>query len=323
MHNRHMARTLLLLVALALGAATAQADVPYSGSTITIVSATNGQALDLPATLLKPEGPGPFPAIVIMHDCSGLGARSSGAPGRWGSLLAGQGYVVIIPDSFGPRGFPDGVCTTVTAAAGADLRSTLPLARVVDAFAARDHLRTLAYVDGAHIGIMGGSHGGTSTLAAMVDAINPMMPQAMQGRAGFAAGIAFYPGCGARFGAWNVERQFRDHGSVTRYIGVYKPVAPLLILIGEKDDWTPADQCQALTQAAEGAGYPVTIKVYPGAYHSFDSASPPRYVSERRNANKPDGRGATTGGDQTAWKDSIEQVRAFFGRQLKAPAAKD
>jgi dienelactone hydrolase len=26
---------------------------------------------------------------------------------------------------------------------------------------------------------------------------------------------------------------------------VYKPVAPVLILIGEKDDWTPAEPCQA------------------------------------------------------------------------------
>jgi dienelactone hydrolase len=134
---------------------------------------------------------------------------------------------------------------------------------------------------------------------------------------GFAAAVALYPGCGARYGSWSVARQFSDHGPVTRYIGVYKPVAPLLILVGEKDDWTPADHCQALAQAAQGANYPVTIKIYPGALHSFDSNFPQRYIAERRNANTVEGRGATTGGDPAAWADAKQQVAAFFGRYLK------
>ena len=65
---------------------------------------TGGAPQDLPATLLRPDGDGPFPAIVILHDCSGLGAHSSHAPARWAPLLAGEGYVVLIPDSFVPRG---------------------------------------------------------------------------------------------------------------------------------------------------------------------------------------------------------------------------
>src|SRR5262249_1303772 len=124
-------------------------------------------------------------------------------------------------------------------------------------------------------------------------------------------------GCGARFGGWNVQRQFGDYGPVTRYLGVYKPSAPLLILVGEKDDWTPADHCQALAQAAQGAGYPVTIKIYPGALHASDSAFPRRYVAERRNANAPDGHGATTGGDAAAWEDAKLQVTQFFARYLR------
>ena len=45
-------------------------------------TAPNGTMEEIPVTLLKPEGPGPFPAVVILHDCSGLGPRSSGAPER-------------------------------------------------------------------------------------------------------------------------------------------------------------------------------------------------------------------------------------------------
>ncbi|HXS41252.1 MAG TPA: dienelactone hydrolase family protein [Stellaceae bacterium] len=90
----------------------------------------------------------------------------------------------------------------------------------------------------------------------------------------------------------------------------------------EKDDWTPADQCQALAQRAQEAGLPVSLKIYPGAYHAFDSAFPVRYIAERRNVNKEDGRGATTGGNAAAWQDSILQVKSFFGRYLRG-AAKD
>src|SRR5512137_2854507 len=78
-----------------------------------------GSSDQLPATLIKPDGAGPFPAIVIMHDCSGLGPRSSGAPMRWAQELVPQGYVVLVPDSFSPRGFSDGVCSVPAGQANA------------------------------------------------------------------------------------------------------------------------------------------------------------------------------------------------------------
>ena len=69
----------------------------------------------------------------------------------------------------------------------------------------------------------------------------------------------------------------------------------------------------------EQAGFiiPVEITVYPGAHHFFDSARPVRFVAGRVNNNAPGGRGATTGGDATAWADSIRRVIAFFGERLK------
>jgi dienelactone hydrolase len=67
---------------------------------------------------------------------------------------------------------------------------------------------------------------------------------------------------------------------------VYRPLTPLLILVGEKDDWTPAEPCRKLTEA-------------------------------RVNPSVATGRGATTGGDPAAWADSIREVTAFFARYLK------
>ena len=93
--------------------------------------------------------------------------------------------------------------------------------------------------------------------------------------------------------------------------------APLLVLAGELDDWTPAAPCAQLVERARAASHPATIKVYPGAHHSFDSDRPVRYVERRVNRNAPTGFGATTGGNPAAWADSIREVEAFFGRHLR------
>ncbi len=256
----------------------------------------------IPAEILKPEGPGPFPAVILAHDCSGLGPKSSGAPLRWARLLVAQGYLVMIPDSFTPRGFPEGVCTNARAQAASSA------VRATDELAAAAYLRSLPEVDGTRIGLRGGSHGGSTTLAALV-----------RPHAGFAAAVALYPGCGASYGAWSVRRLAGGRGPITSYAGVYAPSAPLLILIGELDDWTPAEPCRKLAETSRQQGYPVEIVVYPDAHHSFDNASPVRYVKARNNANAPDGRGATTGGNPAAWEDAEKQVIAFFAKHLKAP----
>ena len=142
------------------------------------------------------------------------------------------------------------------------------------------------FPDGAHVGVMGGSHGGATTVLTIGS-----------GRAeGFAAGIALYPSCNAN--------------------APYRASAPLVILSGELDDWTPAAPCERLARAATGA--PVRIKVYPGAHHSFDNDKPVRYVQSRINGNAPGGRGATTGGHPAAWADSILEVQAFLARHLRA-----
>jgi dienelactone hydrolase len=267
-------------------------------------TAPNGLVDRIPATLHKPDGAGPFPAIVLLHDCSGLGPRSSGAPARWSKELLARGYVVLIADSFRTRGFPEGVCRT-----DAPGRNDVgPGRRAADAYAALAHLRALPYVDGRRIGVMGGSHGGSSTLATMAAAERADEPMANARRSGFAAAVALYPACGRRFGTWRA--------SPSGTAGIYTPVAPLLILIGEKDDWTPAEPCRRLAESAQRAGLPVTIKVYPDAHHSFDSPNPVRYVADRVNLNSSTKRGATTGGNPAAWADSIAQVSAFFGTQL-------
>jgi dienelactone hydrolase len=278
---------------------------------LTVQSA--GSSDQLPATLIKPDGAGPFPAIVIVHDCSGLGPRSSGAPLRWAQELVPQGYVVLIPDSFSPRGFSDGVCTAPAGQANA----VGGITRARDAYGALAALRQLPYVDGKRVGIMGGSHGGMTTLAAMATSVRETDPLAGAKSNGFVAAIALYPNCGLGYGEWKTVRQNKDFGPVVRHSGVYKPIGPVLILTGEKDDWTPAEECRQMVEVSRKESLPLDIIIYPGAYHSFDSNNPVVYNPNRSALSSPTGKGATTGGNPAAWADSKKQVATFLAKHLK------
>ncbi|MGL4291930.1 MAG: dienelactone hydrolase family protein [Phreatobacter sp.] len=270
-------------------------------------SGARAESLGLPFTVTKPAGDGPFPAVVILHDCSGLGPTSSGAPWRWSSELTRQGYVTIWPDSFSTRGFPNGTCQEP------DQAAAFPEVRVADAYAALAHLRGLAFVDGSRIAVMGGSHGGSTTLASIVST----PANSARAEPGFAAAIALYPSCGRRYGDWGVERVREPGSPIIGYRGVFKPRAPLLILTGALDDWTPAEPCRQLAERARATGLPVDIEIYPGAHHSFDSVSPVRHVEGRVNFNAAGGRGATTGGNREAWAAARKSVAEFLARHLR------
>ena len=291
-------RALSLVLAL-LGACAAPPAASPPAASAPAVPATTYVTRSIPMEVMKPEGAGPFPAVVILHDCSGLGPRSSGAPRRWARELVAHGYVVAIPDSFSTRGFPAGVCTDPSPAR----IDVGPFRRVPDSYDALDYLRSLPYVDGKRIGVMGGSHGGSSTLATIVTNERDPPQLAERKRHGFIAAIAFYPGC--KMGQPLLTASYRS-------------TVALLILTGELDDWTPAAPCVELVQTAKHNGSPAQIKVYPGAHHAFDSRGPVRYVAERNNANAPGGKGATTGGNPEAWADSIRQVEDFFALHQKS-----
>lgn len=109
-----------------------------------------------------------------------------------------------------------------------------------DAYAARSFLAGQPFVAAARIRLIGWSHSGITTLHAVDDVYLSRF-----GNDRFRAAIAFYPGCLIRLLRLN---------------------APLLILIGEEDDWTPAARCRRMEVEPE-TPHEFTLKVYPGAYH--------------------------------------------------------
>jgi dienelactone hydrolase len=246
-----------------------------------------GRPVRLAAVQFKPDGAGPFPAVVMLHGCGGMLTRSGNLTASntlWGEMLARNGYVALLPDSLNPRG-QRSLCEQ-------QKRTILESReRVEDAYAARQWLAQQAYVATDRIGLMGWSNGASGTLYCMRE---------IQLHRGFRAAVAFYPGCG------------------TLSKKPYAPYAPLLILIGEAHDWTPAAPCIEMAKRSKAAGAPMDIVTYPGAHHSFDRINlPVRYRPEVRNLNKPDRLGATVGEHPQARADAMKRTLEFFERALK------
>ncbi|GAA5162744.1 dienelactone hydrolase family protein [Viridibacterium curvum] len=279
------AALLLCLLCSPAHAATAEAvSIPAAGF--------SSSPTDLRAQLFKPDTPGPHPAVVMIHGCGGAYAKDGSLNARhqmWGEYLAANGYVALMLDSFSSRGLAE-ICTQKFSD-----RTIKESDRVGDTYAALSWLRQQAGVKTDRIALLGWSHGAGVTL----DAIR-RQPKAID--KGFAAAVSFYPGCTNR----------------NKKADSFKPYAPLLILIGEADDWTPAAPCVELTSTARAAGAPMQIHTYPGAYHDFDN---PGVTRVRLRKDVPNGvnpgQGVHTGPDPEAREDAKRRVLAFFAGQLK------
>src|SRR5258706_11261398 len=75
-----------------------------AGPAVSFPNATPASPLVIPAAEVRPEGPGPFPAVVLMHGCHGV----SGSTRQWAGWFREHGYVALIVDSWLPRGIRDG-----------------------------------------------------------------------------------------------------------------------------------------------------------------------------------------------------------------------
>lgn len=217
--------------------------------------------------LARPTGPGPFPAVVLLHGCSGRTAWNR----NWLGRLVDWGYVVLDVDSHQTRGI------TRADVCGRGL-SPDPITRAHDAFGAKRYLSRLDYVDPSRIAVMGASQGGITLL----QAIQSRKVQEL-GETGFRAAVALYPQCPDR-----LDTQ-----------------TPLLILIGEADNWTPPTRCRGLAAREDAAGV-VSYVEYPGAHHGFDIPNVDikwfdRYIVRH---------------DATAERDAIRRVREFLARTM-------
>ena len=236
------------------------------------IKQANKQGIDLkPAVgialtgfLMIPKGEGPFPAIVLLHGCGGIWRWNE----VWSKRLVEWGYVVLDVDSFGPRGKVS-ICRNPW-----QIPSHL---RALDAHGAKTFLAKLPQVDPDRIAVMGMSHGGWGPLQAVDKTSNLKFQQTP-----FKAAVALYPWC----------EDFRELD------------APLLILIGELDNWTPSQRCHRFANGVVNQNF-IRLTIYPSAHHVFDLGGVDEAFEDYIMRFNP-----------KAAVDAIDQVKAFLQNYL-------
>ena len=185
----------------------------------------------LEAYLSKPEGAGPFPAVVSLHGCSGLSHSLRITEARFLNAL---GYVSLVVDSFASRGIIEACASPIPD-------------RHADAMGALIYLSKLPFVDAKRIALIGRSQGGI--VALQVASTQPVEIYDIPDGLAYKAAVTFYPFCGA----------------ATDELAI-----PALVMIGDADDWTPAKGCERWMARRAGRGAPVKFIVYADARHAFD-----------------------------------------------------
>jgi dienelactone hydrolase len=202
----------------------------------------------------------------------------------WGKRIASWGYVTLTVDSFGPRGIKS------TCSSGA------PIDLALDAYRALSFLVRQPFVDPGRVAVLGFSQGGWLALTSIEHGAIEQ-----NSRDKFRAAAAFYPKC------------LGSKGNMT---------VPTLILIGELDDWTLAQECRNMVEGRDdwgisrisGQGVPARLIVYPGAYHAFDAPGlerPIEFLGHHLEYNKSAADQATD-----ALREFLEQ---HIGEKAKAP----
>jgi carboxymethylenebutenolidase len=249
---------------------------------------------ELTGYLFVPDGPGPHPAIVMLHGRGGPYSRlkrgtytAEALTARhrmWGRFWAAHGYVALHVDSFGPRGYPDGFPKHSYSERPAEVSERF--VRPLDAYGALAYLRLRSDVIGDRIGLQGWSNGGMTLLSALgrdapgLEAADP--------RKGFRAALAQYPSC---------RTQAKEPD--------YRPYAPLLILAASDDDEVSPKVCAEFVQALRAREIPVEFVVFEGAHHSYDDPG------KTKQSHEP---------NRLALQESLRLAEAFFARHLKDAA---
>lgn len=229
--------------------------------------------------------------VVALHGCGGLYATVGSRKGQLNArhqamadLLVTDGYNVVFTDSLTPRGETE-LCTQKIGT------------RKIDQTERRaDVLGTLAWVAAQpwaqpnRIALLGWSHGGSAVLSATDATRSDVRSQAVKP----AVAVAFYPGCAAALKSG------------------YKPNAPLVLMLGEKDDWTPPAPCVALGQAV-GA----EVNVFADSYHDFDNpVGEVRVRNDVPNGVNP-GQGVHVGPNPVARELAYGRLKVVMAKALR------
>jgi len=188
------------------------------------------------AMLIAPDGPGPFPAVLVLHTSGGF------QPGdvRYAQALVAQGYVCLIPKFM--------EAYRITSQGRALTFTTYGDQVYTDFVSAIDMLRRHDKVQGGKVGAVGFSNGGYfSVWLAMTAKVD--------------AAVSYY----GAYSAAGADRGLSRFQSVARPGG-----APLLIFHGGNDSTVPIQTAEHLSAILAGVHAPFEFQRYGSAGHSFE-----------------------------------------------------
>lgn len=231
------------------------------------------------------------PAVVLLHGCGGMFNRQGALADRYTRMAAffnQRGVHALVLDSLRPRGERE-LCTQKVG----ERRITM-VQRRRDVFGALGWLAAQPGVDSSRLGLLGWSNGGSTVLASINLKHREVAAAGVAPAFTVAFAVAYYPGCEA-----DLARGFT-------------PSAPLLMLLGEADDWTLAAPCKALAAAADTATAAAPQwQAYEGAYHGFDGTEPLRVRRDVPGGANP-GQGVHVGANPAAREASWQRLAEFL-----------
>lgn len=207
----------------------------------------------MPAWFVRPEGKGPFPAVIVVKEAFGLNGHIRSVAER----IAREGYVTIAPDLY--YRLPERV------AEYSDLpRAIGMMSRLDDREIVADVRAVMAWLDAqpavrrGNIGITGFCMGGRiSFLCACHLPLRAAAP--------------FY---GGGIGRVMMPSEKTSHPPLDDAAGI---TAPLLIFYGEKDAFIPPEEVALVRERLAQLGKQADVIVYPGADHGFFCDERPSY----------------------------------------------
>ena len=241
-----MFTALMLMIGIASGAS-AQAGAPPSGAPDTVV--VHSGSLTLRGLLWRPDGPGPFPAVLYNH---GSGPQSDlTRPAKLGPVFARHGYVVLYLFRRGAVLSADQgtnseeLMNRALAENGQEGRNEVQLqlleAELGDVRAGLNVLRARSEVDASRIAVVGYSFGGQLTLLVA------------EHDADVRAAVVF----GVAAASWETSPKLRDR----LLAAVRRTTTPVFFIHAANDNSVSAGQ--ALDAEMARAGRSHALKLYP------------------------------------------------------------
>lgn len=285
------------LAAIIVSAALAASMSP-SSATEKFVTFDNADGKAITAVFIESQisQSGHVPGIVMLHGCGGLfdsSGKMSARTRAWIDLFKAEGWSLLLPDSFGPRGHRY-LCKSK------DRPVTPEGHRQFDALGALRFMQAQPNIDPKRIALIGWSNGAMTGLHTVMHG-SPSAPG--DGTGDFITAVLFYPGCKA------IGKQYPDY--ISRF--------PTLIQHGSEDNWTLPKPCERLVERSkfQSKGR-MEIDIYDGAAHGFDHPSSEPRTLELPSRSNPGGTwDVRVGTHPEARENAIARTMAWMRQYLK------